>query len=73
MMNRLIARNIRKRPVYLVRRDPALLSIFTLEPAGYPPDPLYKVALAAGVDSSDAVPGATSPRAPAATRPRGTR
>ncbi|HYJ34372.1 MAG TPA: DUF2723 domain-containing protein [Candidatus Binatia bacterium] len=69
MMNRLIARNVRKRPVYLVRRDPALLPIFTLEPAGYPPDPLYKVALAAGADSSDAPPDSTSRRAPAAARP----
>jgi hypothetical protein len=46
MMNRLIARNIRKRPVYLVRRDPALLPVFTTEPAGYGPDPLYRVRLA---------------------------
>jgi hypothetical protein len=43
MMNRLIARNIRRRPVYLVRRDPALLPLFTTEPAGYSPDPLYRV------------------------------
>lgn len=45
MMNRLIARNIRYRPVYLVRKDPALLPIFTLEPAGYGPDPFYRVRL----------------------------
>ena len=70
MMNRLIARNVRKRPVYLVRRDPALLSIFTLQPAGYPPDPLYKVALAAWVDSSDASPGPKAPHAPAVARRR---
>jgi hypothetical protein len=69
MMNRLIARNVRKRPVYLVRRDPALLPIFTLQPAGYPPDPLYKVALAAGVDSSEASPGPKAPHAPAVARP----
>ena len=43
MMNRVIARNIRKRPVYLVRDDPALLSIFRTEPAGYAIDPLYRV------------------------------
>jgi hypothetical protein len=46
MMNRLIARNIRKTPVYLVRRDPALLPIFETEPVGYGPDPLYKVRVA---------------------------
>jgi hypothetical protein len=45
MMNRLIARNIRKKPVYLVRRDPALLPIFTTDPVGYGPDPLYRVRL----------------------------
>jgi hypothetical protein len=43
MMNRLISRNIRKMPVYLVRRDPELLPIFVAEPAGYGPDPLYRV------------------------------
>lgn len=43
MMNLLIARNIRRRPVYLVRRDPALLPLFMTEPAGYAPDPLYRV------------------------------
>jgi hypothetical protein len=46
MMNRLIARNIRKTPVYLVRRDPALLPIFETEPVGYGPDPLYRVRVA---------------------------
>ena len=44
MMNRVIARNIRRRPVYLVRDDPGLLSIFRTEPAGYGLDPLYRVA-----------------------------
>ncbi|HLQ66619.1 MAG TPA: DUF2723 domain-containing protein [Candidatus Limnocylindrales bacterium] len=48
MMNRLIARNVGRRPVYLVRRDPALLSLFTTEPAGYAPDPLYRVRVAGG-------------------------
>lgn len=43
MMNRLISRNIRRMPVYLVRRDPGLLPIFETEPAGYAPDPLYRV------------------------------
>jgi hypothetical protein len=47
MLNRIIARNIRRRPVYLIRRDPALLSIFRAEPAGYAPDPFYRVLLAA--------------------------
>jgi len=44
-MNRMIARNIRNRPVYLVRRDPALLPIFTTEPVGDPGIPLYRVRL----------------------------
>jgi hypothetical protein len=48
MMNRLIARNIHRRPVYLIRRDPGLLPIFTVEPAGYAPDPIYRVGLAPG-------------------------
>jgi len=52
MMNRVIARNIRKRPVYLVRDDPALLSIFRTEPAGYAIDPLYRVT----VVSPDSLP-----------------
>jgi transmembrane protein TMEM260 (protein O-mannosyltransferase) len=43
MMNRVVARNIRRRPVYLVRDDPALLSIFRTESAGYSLDPLYRV------------------------------
>ncbi|HKQ18154.1 MAG TPA: hypothetical protein VJW75_00275, partial [Candidatus Eisenbacteria bacterium] len=47
MMNRVIARNIRRRPVYLVRDDPALLSIFRTEPAGYAVDPIFRVTLAA--------------------------
>jgi hypothetical protein len=45
MMNRLIARNIRRRPVYLVRDDPGLASIFKIEPVGYVPIPLYRVSL----------------------------
>ncbi len=44
-MNRLIALNIRRRPVYLVRRDPGLASPFRLEPVGYPPIPFYRVSL----------------------------
>jgi len=43
MMNRLIARNIRHRPVYLTRRDPGLLPLFTTEPVGDPTLPLYRV------------------------------
>ena len=53
MMNRLIARNIRRRPVYLVRRDPGVLPLFTLEPVGYAPDPLYRVRLAPGAAEAD--------------------
>jgi len=45
MLNRLVARNIRRRPVYLVRDDPALASIFEVEPVGYPPMPLFRVRL----------------------------
>jgi hypothetical protein len=45
-MNRLIARNIKRRPVYLVRKDPGLASIFTEEPVGYAPIPFYRVRLA---------------------------
>ena len=45
MMNRLVARNIRRRPVYLVRDDPALASIFVTEPAGYGPIPIFRVRL----------------------------
>jgi len=43
MMNRLIARNIRKRPVYLTRQDPGLAPLFTTEPVGDPKLPLYRV------------------------------
>jgi transmembrane protein TMEM260 (protein O-mannosyltransferase) len=43
MMNRLVARNIRKRPVYLTRRDPGLLPLFTTRPVGDPRLPLYRV------------------------------
>lgn len=42
-MNRLIARNLRTRPVYLVRRDPGLLPLFQLRPVGDPSLPLYRV------------------------------
>jgi hypothetical protein len=44
-MNRLVARNVRKRPVYLVRDDPGLASIFQVRPVGYAPIPLYRVGL----------------------------
>jgi len=47
MMNRIVARNVRTRPVYLVRKDPALLSIFHTQPAGYELDPLYRVTVTA--------------------------
>lgn len=43
MMNRLIARNIRKRPVYLTRQDPGLVSLFRTEPVGDPTLPLFRV------------------------------
>ncbi len=43
MLNRMVARNIRRRPVYLVRDDPGLAPIFETEPTGYPPLPLYRV------------------------------
>jgi hypothetical protein len=43
MMNRLIARNIRKRPVYLTRQDPGLLPLFRTVPVGDPKLPLYRV------------------------------
>jgi transmembrane protein TMEM260 (protein O-mannosyltransferase) len=46
-LNRLIARNIRQRPVYLVKPDPALLPIFTTEPVGDRELPLYRVRLRA--------------------------
>ena len=43
MMNRLIARNIRRRPVYLTREDPGLLPLFRTEPVGDSRMPLYRV------------------------------
>ncbi len=43
MMNRLIARNIRRRPVYLTREDPALMSLFRTERVGDAQAPLYRV------------------------------
>jgi hypothetical protein len=43
MMNRLIARNIRRRPVYLTRQDPGLLPLFRTEPVGDPRLPLFRV------------------------------
>jgi len=46
-MNRLIARNIDRRPVYLTRPDPGLAREFRMEPVGYPPIPLYRVRWAA--------------------------
>jgi hypothetical protein len=45
MLNRIVARNIKNRPVYLVRPDSALVSLFTIEPVGYPPMPIYRVHL----------------------------
>ncbi|TMQ60472.1 MAG: DUF2723 domain-containing protein [Candidatus Eisenbacteria bacterium] len=47
MMNRLIARNIRKRPIYLTREDPGLLPIFRTERVGDARLPLYRVREAA--------------------------
>ena len=46
-MNRLIARNIRKRPVYLTRQDPGLVTLFRTEPVGDSRLPLYRVLEAA--------------------------
>jgi hypothetical protein len=43
MMNRFIARNIRRRPVYLTREDPGLLPLFQTTPVGDPRLPLYRV------------------------------
>jgi hypothetical protein len=43
MMNRLIARNIRRRPVYLTREDPGLLPLFRMERVGDSRMPLYRV------------------------------
>jgi len=45
MLNRIVARNIKNRPVYLVRPDSALVSLFKTEPVGYPPMPIYRVHL----------------------------
>lgn len=42
-MNRFIARNLDKHPVYLTRPDPGLAKEFSTEPVGYPPIPLYRV------------------------------
>ncbi len=47
MMNRLIARNIRRRPVYLTREDPGLLPLFRTERVGDAKSPLYRVREAA--------------------------
>jgi hypothetical protein len=47
VMNRLIARNIRRRPVYLTREDPGLLSLFHTERVGDPRLPRYRVRWAA--------------------------
>lgn len=46
LLNRIVARNIRRRPVYLVRDDPALAPIFRTEPVGLPQLPLFRVRLA---------------------------
>ncbi len=51
MMNRLIARNIRRRPVYLTREDPGLLPLFRTEPVGDSRLPLYRVRETARADS----------------------
>jgi Protein of unknown function (DUF2723) len=45
LLNRIIARNIRHRPVYLVRDDPALAPIFRTEPVGLPSMPIFRVRL----------------------------
>jgi len=47
-MNRVIARNIRRRPVYLVRDDPGLASVFRADPVGYPPIPIFRVTRRSG-------------------------
>jgi hypothetical protein len=47
-MNRLIARNLGRRPVYLTREDPGLAPLFRLEPVGDPVLPLYRVSRAEG-------------------------
>ena len=46
MLNRIVARNVKERPVYLVRPDSALVPLFRIEPVGYPPMPLYRVRVA---------------------------
>lgn len=48
LLNRIVARNIRRRPVYLVRDDPALASVFRTEPVGLPQLPLFRVRLVEG-------------------------
>jgi hypothetical protein len=45
LLNRMVARNIRRRPVYLVRDDPALAPVFETEPVGLPQLPLFRVRL----------------------------
>jgi hypothetical protein len=47
-MNRMIARNIRRRPVYLTREDPGLAPVFRVEPVGDPLLPIYRVSTAGG-------------------------
>jgi len=47
LMNRLVARNIGCRPVYLVRDDPGLAPVFRVEPVGYPLIPIFRVRLKA--------------------------
>jgi hypothetical protein len=46
LLNRIVARNIRRRPVYLVRDDPGLAPVFRTEPVGLPQLPLVRVRLA---------------------------
>ena len=46
LLNRIVARNIRRRPVYLVRDDPGLAPVFRTEPVGLPQLPLFRVRLA---------------------------
>lgn len=48
LLNRIVARNIRRRPVYLVRDDPALAPVFRTEPVGFPQLPLFRVRLREG-------------------------
>jgi len=63
MMNRLIARNIRKRPVYLTREDPGLVSVFRTEAVGDPNLPLYRVRESAASMARE-VPGSKPARVP---------